>query len=424
MVHVLVDRSEGIGMWVSRTPSRHRARGQHRRRLHVFRGFLALATSIGLVSGSQAALATTQAKPWFGVLQPSSTSLHSLERAGVTRAVLSLSWASYETSENVYNNAYLDQVKVRAAQLSASGLSIVLDVGLQYPPSWVFSLPGQTRFENQYGQTWHAALGSDVPNAVFNPAVRQSEADYIKRLGVGLAGVPIVAVRVGGLLQGELRYPPAKYGSSTTSLWMFDPAALDAAPYPGWRPGSGTVAEATSMLKYYTASLTGYESFLLKRFGTALPKAQLELLLPGWGLRPGQLQAAAAGRASGRSDAERGNDVANGTDWPSQVAALASFSKTRTEVYTTWLDAAAWGTTTASESPVEYLAQLAKPYGLPVSGENTGTQSVQALTTCLDRVRTLHLAGMMWMQGGALVNGGPVTLSIYSAKIAASRSGR
>jgi hypothetical protein len=392
--------------------------------VYVFGGVLVLATSIGLVSSSQAALATTPAKPWFGVLQPSSTSLNSLKNAGVTRVVLSVSWASYETSKDGYDNAYLDQVKARAAKLSASGLSIVLDVGLQYPPSWVFSLPGQTRFQDQYGQTWHSALGSDVPNAVFNTAVRQSEAAYIKQLGVGLAGVPIVAVRVGGLLQDELRYPPAKYGHSAASLWMFDPAALQAAPFPSWRPGSGTVAQATAMLKYYTASLAGYESFLLKQFGTALPKAQLELLLPGWGLRPGQLQAAAAGRASGKSDAERGNDVANGTDWPTQVAVLASFSKTRTEVYTTWLDAAAWGTTTASESPVEYLAQLAKPYGLPVSGENTGTQSVHALATCLDRVRTLHLAGMMWMQGGALMNGGPVTLSNYSTKIAASNSGR
>ena len=411
-------------MWLSRTPSRHRGRGRVRRRLHVFRGVVALATSIGLVSGSQAALATTAAKPWFGVLQPSSTSLNSLEHAGVTRAVLSLSWASYETSENVYDNAYLDQVKARAARLNASGLSVVLDVGLQYPPSWVFSLPGQTRFQDQYGQTWHSTLGSDVPDAVFNAAVRQSEANYIKQLGVTLSGVPIVAVRVGGLLQNELRYPPANYGRSTASLWMFDPAALHTAPYPDWRPGSGTVAQATAMLKYYTASLTAYESFLLKRFGTALPNAQLELLLPGWGLRPGQLQAAAAGRASGKSDAERGNDVANGTDWPAQVAALASFSKTRTEVYTTWLDAAGWGTTTASESPVEYLAQLAEPYGLPVSGENTGTQTVQALATCVDRVRTLHLAGMMWMQGGDLMNGGPVTLSNYSSKIAASKGWR
>jgi len=414
MIHFTVARAEGILMGLHRMRRKHRSPLPIRRRLCALGGLMAV---FACVSGGQSAVATSGGRPWFGVLQPPTDGLNLLAKAGVTRAVLSVSWASYEPQNGSFSTAYFQQVKARANKLTASGIGIVLDVGLQYPPSWVFALPGQTRFQDQFGQSWHAPLGSDVPNGVFNAAVRQAEATYIKRIGSDLAGLPIVAVRVGGLLQNELRYPPSRYGASSTSLWMFDKAALQSSPYPDWRPGAGTVAQASAMLKYYTQSLTGYETFLVRQFGAALPRAQLQLLLPGWGLRPGQLQAAAAGLASGKTDAERGNDVANGTDWPSQVSALATFSETRTEVYTTWLDAAGWGNTSASESPVEYLVQLAKPYGLPVSGENTGTQTKKAMATCIERVRALHLAGMMWMQGGALLNGGPVTLSHYAASM-------
>lgn len=228
------------------------------------------------------------------------------------------------------------------------GVGAVLDPGLQYPPDWVFRLPGATRFRNQYGVNWTGSTpdGTAVANAVFDPAVRRAEASFLGRLADDLGGRSFAAVRVGGLLSGELRYPPAADGAGhDDSLWYFDASAQSAAP------------------------------------------------VPDWGLRPGQVAAALADGLDGRSRAEQGGMLASGEDWPQQVAVLAR--QPRALAYTTRLDAEADGTSPQLISPVQYLVQLAAPVRVPVAGENTGQPSMSALRLCLDRVEALRLDGMM-----------------------------
>jgi hypothetical protein len=71
-------------------------------------------------------------------------------------------------------------------------------------------------------------------------------------------------------------------------------------------------------------------------------------------------------------------------------------------------------------SPVQYLAALAATAGVQLAGENTGQQATTqspeaALRVCIQRVRTLRLAGMMWMSEPDLLAGqGGLTLSDYA----------
>lgn len=384
---------------------------------------LAVAAALG-VRALRSGGGAESGAPWFGVIQVSPASVSTISDAGLNRAVVSVSWRLYEPEQGRTDPAYVAQIASLVAQLRARGVGVVLDPGLQYPPDWVFRLPGATRFRNQYGVNWTGSTpdGTAVANAVFDPAVRRAEASFLGRVAADLGGRSFTAVRVGGLLSGELRYPPADDGAGhDDSLWYFDASARSAAPVPGWRPGHGTQAQAQRELDAYLAAIAGYERWLLATTASYFPTGQLPVLLPGWGLRPGQLAAALADGLDGRSRAEQGGMLASGEDWPQQVAVLAR--QPRALAYTTWLDAEADGTSTQLISPVQYLVQLAAQDRVPVAGENTGQPSVSALQLCLARVESLRLSGMMWMNAPDLLAGrGGVTLADYARSAAEARA--
>jgi hypothetical protein len=361
-------------------------------------------------SSQPAARGTLTPAPWFGVLGVGSMSAAPFTDAGFSRVTLQVGWDNYEPKQGVFNPGVITQAKQALARYRAQGATVILDPGLQYPPSWVFDLPGQTRFVNQYGDVWHGGLSEDVPNAVYNPAVRAAEGDYLRRLAADLSPsnsgpANIAAVRVGGLLSGELRYPPSTSSAHRDALWMYGSQAQSQAAVPGWKPGAGagkTAATARTALQGYFNALTRYESWQLSVLGSAFPAAQKQLLLPSWGIRPGMVDAAIAGGFSGRTVAENGQLLTMGLDWASQVKVLAAVKGPKL-VYTTWLDAPSQGTSPAQVPPVAFLAGLAAKYGMPLGGENTGGGGVAALQTSLHRVTAYGLAGMMWMSAADLM---------------------
>ncbi|MDI5967730.1 hypothetical protein [Streptantibioticus silvisoli] len=369
--------------------------------------------------------------PWFGVLRVSTRAqAERLAGTGLDRAVVSLDWNRYEPAPGRTDPGYVAGIATLVAQLRSQGVGVVLDPGLQHPPPWVFGLPGGTRFRDQYGVVWNgsAADGTAVADAVFDPHVRAAEAGYLRRVAADLGGGSFAGIRVGGLLSGELRYPPADDGAGHhDALWYFDASARVSAPVPGWRPGGGSRADTARSVDAYLGALTGYERWLLRATAGAFPNGRLDVLLPGWGLRPGQVGQAVADGLDGRSRAEQGGMLASGLDWAQQVPAL-EVARSRAVAYTTWLDAASGGSTPQLVSPVQYLASLAAPEKLPVAGENTrlkgtGTQARTALRICLSRVRALRLAGMMWMdEPDLLAARGGLTLAQYAGAVSAYHS--
>ncbi len=339
-----------------------------------------------------------------GLLAPSTAQLQSLVGSKVTRVVIPIGWNAVEPQQNVYNTDALAQFKSEITTLNGYGFQVVLDLGLQYPPSWVFSLPGATRFVNQYGDVWQGSTGEDVANAVFDTSVRSAEAGYIQQLAKSLGSSAFAAVRVGGLLSGELRYPDAVDNGHTDSIWDYDSAAQAGAPYKGWKPGTGTAAQARASVQYYFNSLTGYETWLMKTVNGAFPGVNQQVMLPGWGMRPGMLDDAVNTGMTNNSIAEVNGMIASGLDWANQVKAISTAGVNGT-VYTTWLDAQTQANTVQGEAPVDYLASLAAQYHLPLSGENAGGGGTAALALCVQRVQADHLTSFMYMAGPMIDDG-------------------
>lgn len=200
------------------------ARGpDHSRR----RGAAALAV-VALLAGllTSAAGGPVSRTPYFGILAaPASMTSAALHQNGVRRVSVNLGWNLYQpTGSGAADSTYVAAVRGQLAGYRAAGFDVVLDLGLQYPPAWVFTLPGQTRFVDQDGAVWHGRSSEDVPNAVFNPAVRAAQASYVRTVAADLGAQSFAAVRLGGLLSGELRYPPASTAAGTgSSLWAYDP---------------------------------------------------------------------------------------------------------------------------------------------------------------------------------------------------------
>jgi len=349
------------------------------------------------------------AGPWLGVLQATPANAATEKAAGVSIGELELSWSQYEPQPGVFDSTYAAAQRTRLAQLQQAGLQVTLDLGMQYPPAWIFSVNAATRFVDQYGDAWHGSLSTDVPNAVFDPAVRAAEAAYIARVAVDLGANNVATVRAGGLLQDELRYPDATYNGHGNCYWAFDSNAQAASPVPGWRPGDADSTKASLFLTYYLQSITGFERWLLATYRTSFPTAWLQVLMPSWGLRPGDTDAAVKSDLDGSTPPAQWGTLEMGLDWTDQVAAVPD---THTMLYGTWLERGDDGTTPQTLGPGHYLQTLGQPLGLVTAGENASAgDSVTTMQTIVQRVKSWGLVGLMWLDESSLFGSGPVTLS-------------
>ncbi|HVA22180.1 MAG TPA: hypothetical protein VNN74_08820 [Candidatus Micrarchaeia archaeon] len=349
-------------------------------------------------------------RPWFGVLEPNGRHFQAERRAGLTVTDLELAWAAAEPRPHRFDLRYLAAARVRLRAMRAQGMQVALDLGLQYPPAWVFHLNRGTRFVDQYGDVWRSArLGSDVPDAVHDPAVRRAQAAYVDEVASQL-GSSIFAVRVGGLLDNELRYPPAHGFGHANCYWAFGRMALARSPAPGWRPGDPGPAKARVFLSAYLGALVGYERWQLRLYRRAF-RGWLELLLPSWGLRPGDIRRAVATDLDGSTRAALWGTLAMGLDWQRQLAAIGV---PRVIAYTTWLDRPGAGSAPDTISPAAYLSRLARPRGIPVAGENAAGAGAAGMRVAVSQVRRLGLMGMMWMDEASLLAHRP-SLGTYAA---------
>jgi hypothetical protein len=349
--------------------------------------------------------------------------------AGLNMSLLSLLWSVAQPNpDGRLNMNYLNHLRVVARDFKSAGLGVTLDPGLQYPPKWVFELSGGTRFVNQYGDAYYAvpATGEDVPDAVFNVAVRMAQREYLAELGRVFGRDAFYAVRVGGLLTGELRFPAGLYRGHPDSWWAFSPSAQAESPVPGYRPRlSRSDPHADSLfLGFYLASMARYQDFLANAVRNSFSGAR-EFMYPSFGVRPGDVTRALASRLS--PSVARMSELYQGVDFASLVPRLPMYeavdrSSGPAVAYTTWLDGPSFGPDADQESPVAYLAGLARQVGIPVAGENTQSsrEDPVAMKLCATRAMRYGLIGVMWFNEQALFAGGPVDL----AKLACTFLGR
>ncbi|CAN5419994.1 hypothetical protein BH10ACT10_BH10ACT10_01930 [soil metagenome] len=350
-------------------------------------------------------------RPVFGMLQAESSMYDELKAAGVAAVAVSVSWSQAQPADGDLDAGYLDQVVEELNAADAAGLYVSLSPGLQYPPEWVKGLP-DSRFVDQQGVAWAGPVGDDIVDGVFNLSVRDTQQRYLEALGVRLGDLHPAAVRIGGLGRGELHYPPVDRSGARDTFWAYSVPAQEQCPVPGYRPGQGSPDDASTFLEWYLDALRDYGRWQVdlvrEHFGS---RPRLLVLLPSWGVRPGEIDAAVAAGLDGSTSGQQRGTLAEGVDWERQLVGLAGVDGV--DACTTWLDARDQGADPADESPVHFLSRMASRNGFDVWAENTGDNTAKDMARCVGLVRGLGLRGLFWMSADRLGRDGNARLSDY-----------
>jgi hypothetical protein len=362
---------------------------------------------------------STSAGTLLGVLRPDGTHYDEEYASGFRVVTIAAGWMRAEPSPGTFDANYIRSLNRRIDDARAHGMQVVLDAGIHYPPAWAFSLPGGTRFVNQYGDVYTGAAdtGQNALNTVTNPAARAALGEYLRWLGTQIPASKLLAVRVGGGVLGELRYPNTNYNGHTNSWWAYDSDTQAASPVPGWLPGTGTTTDAARFLATYNDNMTSYGAWLSAQFSAAFGVDQL-LMLPGWGERPGKSSPIVASRLTIQRD-----EFNQGLDWETLVTRLPD--RARTILYTTYLDSPPANSGPTNPDPATYLSGLAARYGYRLGGENTGNGGRDSVATVVARARSLGLVIVNWMDEDDLVDataGRAPTLANFGDLSVASRS--
>jgi hypothetical protein len=302
--------------------------------------------------------------PMLGAVGPA-VSDAALASNGFKEVVISANWSAIEPSKGSYSASAVSSLQDQLDRAVAAGLSPSLDIGVQYAPSWVFAAGSGTQFVDQYGDvfTGSQASGRYVPNAVTDMSVRAELGGYLGYLGSHLTGV--ASVRLGGGAYNELCYPSGDAGSRPGSFWFYDTSSQATLPdgVKGWRPGTGTAAQAKAFMDAYNGALVNYGVWLAQTAAAAFPSnVKLEMLLPGWGERPEDMPAADRNRLENTPP-----EVNQGLDWIDLLPELPSNG--RVVAYTTYADATQG--VQGDPAPAAYIHSLL-PAGVLEGGESTG----------------------------------------------------
>ncbi len=364
----------------------------------------------------------------IGVLQPEPARAKKLADAGVTLAVLSVSWDRFEPVAGTPDPAYIRNLLADIAAMRHAGMEVVLDPGVQYPPAWLFDF-SESRYRNQYGDMFvDAKPGMNVANSVFNAKIRNVQATYMGSLFKEL-GTEFSAVRLGGGWYGEINFPSAEFQDRENCYWAFDalaqgletglPEGVNPCPVPGWRPGSFSPdhGDARRFLNWYLGSLQNYHDWQIttvRRFYTG----PLMMMYPSWGIRPGQAGAAVTADLSGNTPPEKNGEIQRGFDFARFISGIRDPG---VWVHCTWLDSnPAWSDETSADparwSPAHYLSSLAAKHAPPLhlSAENTGGGEAENLRLCAERSRAFGFKTIFWAFEPELFDGRPPELTDLS----------
>jgi hypothetical protein len=339
-------------------------------------------------------LANAMPKPILGILGASGNYLSEEKAAGIQAVTVQVGWTNVEATQGVFSATYMGQIQAKIAAARSAGLEVVLDPGLQYPPPWVFSLSGGTRFVDQYGDVFSGSepSGDNVANAVTDTAVRSAEGTYLAWLGSQITAGEIIAVREGGGPLGELRYPLPDESGHTNEFWAYDASTQATLPtsVQGWVPGTGTVAQATAFLTAYNQDIDNYAIWLNAQLQADFA-TKILVLLPGWGERPGTTATEEAALLHPSPSMDEYNE---GLDWTDLLPALPDAANSI--AYTTYLDARTVKATPQLEDPADYLASLVAGTSIGLGGENTGVGNVATMQLCMGRALALGFFIVDW----------------------------
>src|SRR3984957_2036094 len=202
----------------------------------------------------------------------------------VSVAMFEFDWASFEPSQGVFSSSYLATMEGYLQAYQAAGMKVTLGLGLEDPPSWVYSLP-DAAYVNQYGAQ------SDEANLVFSAALRQAAAGYLAQIAADIPLSNFWAIRLTSGGDSEMLYP----GGCT--YWAFDNAALTGNglaagmtpnPDPNWTPGTPGLSQAQidAWVNWYVGGLDNVTNWQMQTLSGLGFSGYYETVTPGSGTRP------------------------------------------------------------------------------------------------------------------------------------------
>lgn len=256
-----------------------------------------------------------------------------LVAAGAVEVLVDVAWDKWEPAPGVTDPSYVDAVRNRVATCARAGLRVVLSPGLQYPPSWVRSLP-HASYREQAGND----LDAGPVNVVFSADVRAAVGRHLRDVVAALPAEQLSAFRLGTSSAGELGYPGPSDGPTDNlrDFWAFDEAAQTGrgladgqarSPMPGWIPGQSAwngaaidAAAARGWLLWYSGALVNAVAWQAVTLAAAGFRGDFHVLLAGRGMSPDEFAAATASRLGGAGDPE--GSVERGLVYGDQIPSL------------------------------------------------------------------------------------------------------
>jgi hypothetical protein len=380
----------------------------------------------------------------FGTLLSDPSRTDAAREAGARVVHLELGWDAYEPREGEFDAAYAAEAKRKLQAYRAAGMRVVLGVGLQYPPRWVFSYPN-SGYVNQHGAR------AEVLNLTFNQALRERAERYVARVAQDLGPGSFWAVRVGSGGNIESLYPSHDATGTPNSYWAYDAAAqggpgrpptVPPPPMPGWKPGQTThagrpvtPAQVGAWYEWYLGAMVDgidWQIATYKRLGYT---GYMQVLMPGIGTRPHDYDVAVAHYLDGTGDGNR--TMGRAAAWHRVADRLAD--KARVVLYVSSLadgsgrddlcqpgDRAVGLDDRAVEawSAARWVSYNADRHGLAKMGENPGRSDTNAygkamLERAAQQASSCGMQGLMWAHESNLVDGASgVTMADYASVIA------
>lgn len=255
--------------------------------------------------------------------------------AGVTSVVFGARWDLMMPTAGAVDPNYVSQLGAAVRTCVAAGLTVVVDAGVQYVPSWARQLSGSTLLD-QYG-------GSPTTNQldlVFSAAVRTAVGTYLRNLVASLPPYTVSAIRVGTAPSGEIGLPGPSEGSQghTDSWWAFGAAAQTGnglaagqtvSPLPGWIPGQSTwngraitASDAVTWWHWYEWSVIQAEYFLAVSVKNAGFRGSVHFPIAGRGVLPAELNTAASVLLAGANQVD--DNFSRGLGYVDQLPLLGN----------------------------------------------------------------------------------------------------
>ena len=183
----------------------------------------------------------------FGIINDDGLHYQDEWSRGVRATTFELQWRLYEPQPGMYDTDYINHMQGILNNLKAAGWTVQLVPGYHYVPGWVFDQHPDMYYVNQYGDAYSPdpmqEASRRVINAPFNSQARALIAGYLAQLFQDFDPALFDSIRVGGSVQGELRFPPPDWNGRSNSYWAFDGHAQNPAESGipatviGWRPG-------------------------------------------------------------------------------------------------------------------------------------------------------------------------------------------